>query len=30
MIVKDFVDVYRKGNGFLSVVIDGGMYEEIR
>lgn len=24
MLVKDFVDVYQKGNGFLSVVIDGG------
>ena len=23
MLVKDFVDVYQKGNGFLSVVIDG-------
>ena len=24
MLVKDFVDVYQKGNGFLSVIIDGG------
>lgn len=24
MLVKDFVDVYQKGNGFLSAVIDGG------
>nr|DAD78212.1 MAG TPA: hypothetical protein [Siphoviridae sp. ctrgt10] len=24
MKVKDFVDVYQKGNGFLSAVIDGG------
>ena len=24
MLVKDFVNVYQKGNGFLSVIIDGG------
>ena len=24
MLVKDFVDVYQKGKGFLSVIIDGG------
>ena len=24
MLVKDFVDVYHKGGGFLKVVIDGG------
>ena len=23
MLVEDFVDVYQKGNGFLSVIIDG-------
>ena len=24
MMVKDVVDVYQKGKGFLSVIIDGG------
>lgn len=27
MLVKDFVDVYQKGNGFLRAVIDGGETE---